>query len=113
MNMNSIGSVTPVKNTANAADKNIGLYFARFSLSTLRNIAKAIPINAAVEPITCPALKRAGTTLFNRSLYAFVSPFANKLFKSVIHASHKGSCPATTCPIFEPVNIVYVPPSSV
>ena len=31
---NSIGSVTPVNNTARHADKNIGLYCARLSLST-------------------------------------------------------------------------------
>src|SRR5690625_1582306 len=42
ININSIGSVTPVKNTARPADKNIDLYRSLLSLSTFRYIASEI-----------------------------------------------------------------------
>ena len=96
MNINSIGSDTPVKNTANPADKNIDLYLFFLSASTFLYIAKAIPINDTVEANTCPTLKRAGITVANNSLYAAVSPAAFKFTRSVIHANQSGSCPATT-----------------
>ncbi len=58
--MNSSGSVTPVKKTAKAAEKYIDLYLAFLSASTLRYIAKAIPIKIPEEPIIWPTLNRAG-----------------------------------------------------
>ena len=45
-----------------AAEKNTDLYFFFLSGSTFLYIANATPINEALESITCPALKRAGTT---------------------------------------------------
>src|SRR5690625_7200661 len=105
ININSIGSVTPVKNTARPADKNIDLYLTRLSLSTLRYIASAIPMSAADDRIICPTLNLAGVTLLSNSLYACVSPAAAKLFKSETHANHNGSCPATIFPLPDPVKI--------
>ena len=88
-----------------AAEKNTDLYFFFLSGSTFLYIANATPINEALESITCPALKRAGTTDPISWLYEVISPACLKLFKSVIQASHNGSCPATTCPAVGPVSI--------
>ncbi len=91
MNMNSIGSVTPVKKTASPADKKTGLYAFFLSSSTDIYIATAIPINEASDVTTCPSLKRAGTTLLIKSLYPCVLPACFKLTRSVIQASQSGS----------------------
>ncbi|MPN44897.1 hypothetical protein SDC9_192464 [bioreactor metagenome] len=91
INMNSSGSVTPVKKTANAAEKYIDLYFERLSASTLRYIAKAKPIKIPDEPIICPTLKRAGVQFSNTKAYCDVSPAPLRLTKSVAQASHNGS----------------------
>ena len=68
MNMNSSGSVTPVRNTASAVEMNIDLYFARLSASTRRNMASAMPSSRPVAPIIWPTLKRAGVTVVSRLL---------------------------------------------
>ena len=61
--MYSIGSVTPVKNVAAAVEMNIAVYFFFLSGSTLRYMARLIPISVPVAPIICPTLKRAGVTV--------------------------------------------------
>ena len=63
MNMNSIGSVTPVRNTASAVETNMERYLARLSASTRRYIASAMPRSRPVAPIIWPTLKRAGMTV--------------------------------------------------
>ena len=60
MNMNSRGSVTPVRNTASTVERNMDLYCFLLSASTLRYIARAIPVRRPVAPIICPTLNRAG-----------------------------------------------------
>ena len=101
--MNSSGSVTPVKNTARPADKNIDLYFFFLSSSTFLYIANAAPINEALERITWPNLNLAGVTVANKLLYAAVSPAPFKLIKSDIHAYHNGSWPDIMLPALAPV----------
>ena len=105
MNMNSNGSVTPVKKTASAAEKYIDLYLDFLSGSTLRYIASANPIKIPEEPIICPTLKRAGVQFVNTNSYCDISPAPFKLTKSVAHANHKGSCPNTCVPACAPDNI--------
>ena len=68
MNMNSSGSVTPVRKTASAVEMNMDLYLARLSASTRRYIASAMPSSRPVAPIIWPTLKRAGVTVVSSSL---------------------------------------------
>ena len=68
MNMNSSGSVTPVRKTASAVEMNMDLYLARLSVSTRRYIASAMPSSRPVAPIIWPTLKRAGVTVVSSSL---------------------------------------------
>ena len=51
MNINSNGSVTPVKNTANTVEINMERYLSFLSTSTRRYIASATPSNNPVAPI--------------------------------------------------------------
>ena len=113
MNMNSNGSVTPVRKTANAAEKYIDLYLAFLSGSTLRYIANAIPIKIPEEPIICPTLKRAGVQLCSTNSYCAISPAPLRFTKSVAQANHNGSCPKTCVPACAPDRISYDPPSCV
>ena len=86
-----MGSLTPVKNTANPIEINIDLYFFFLSASTFLYIANAIPSNDAVDNITCPTLNLAGVTVANKLLYSAIFPADLKLIKSVIQANHNGS----------------------